>query len=205
MEVAICIMARKPELGRVKTRLAATVGDDFTLAAYQSMLTYTLNEVAGAGTVFVAYTPEPLDDCSYDQFPQAEGNLGQRLKHAAQELLAKGYQKLVFMGTDCVEFTRADVDRAVRHLDSSDFCIGPAHDGGYYLMALKPGGLYVFDEMPWSTGDLMAATTAAITGRGESYTLLETKSDIDEWSDLSIHIEHLGLQDRVPPSLNHGR
>lgn len=192
---AFIVFARAPEPGRVKTRLAATLGDAQALAIYTWLAEHTLAVVrAAAGQsharVVVYHTPADAapamtawlgNDLEYR--PQRGNDLGARMAHAASAELSRGASAVVLVGTDCPSLDVGVLQRAVGVLDTAEVALGPATDGGYYLLALRRAHAALFEEIPWSAADTLSCTLAAAAGAGLSVALLEERADIDTAED----------------------
>jgi rSAM/selenodomain-associated transferase 2/rSAM/selenodomain-associated transferase 1 len=123
--------------------------------------------------------------------PQGAGDLGQRMERAFKEAFEAGAPKTVIVGSDCPELDLPDVLEALALLDDNPVVIGPALDGGYYLLAMAsttPRGLYqaLFSGIPWGTGEVMWRTVNALAEAQYDLGLLDEKADVDEEEDL-IH------------------
>lgn len=189
---AVVVLAKAPARGAVKTRLARDVGDDRALALHRRLaaaVTRALLAPTRTWTVAVATTPA-LDDATArawlgpvdDVFAQCDGDLGARLSHATRRLLA-AHDRVVAVGTDCLDVTADRVREALAALDHAPAVIGPAHDGGYYLLGATRA-LPVYDAMPWSTDALLDATRARLRDAGIAWRELATARDIDTLDDL---------------------
>jgi len=181
---AIIIFVRTPELGKVKTRIAATVGAKRALEIYQSLLTHTqlvCEEIDSERYVFYAGEIDYEDQWSknsFEKFLQKNGDLGDRMEDAFETVLRKTTPALI-IGSDCAELTSEDIERAFIELEDNDVVIGPAEDGGYYLLGMNDLQLFLFRDMPWSEETLLQETIFKIQDRGLRYSLLNTKSDVD--------------------------
>ena len=198
---------RAPEAGKVKTRLAAEIGPDAALRVYRRLAEHTLAvaaQVAGAGVeVRVHYTPadagrdvrawlepawrarEAPDGGGALRFlPQQGEGLGERMENAFAAAFEAGHERVVIVGSDLPALDAALVLRAFALLEASPAVLGPARDGGYYLMGLRQrvGGL--FSGIPWSTSDVLRLTLDRLRDAGIEPALLEPLSDLDEASDL---------------------
>src|SRR5260370_1306996 len=145
----LLLFARVPELGRVKTRLAASIGDERALAVYEAMLRdalVSIGESSSETEVEVMWAPTPAADgellqASFGNRPlamQTGRTLGDRLAMAFSErLYFHRTQKVIAIGVDDPRLTRAAIDQAFSLLDSCEWVIGPAVDGGYYLIGSR--------------------------------------------------------------------
>jgi len=115
--------------------------------------------------------------------PQGEGDLGDRLARAATDGFAAGYRAVALVGTDCLAVTDGRAREALRALEGHDVALGPARDGGYYLLALaRP--LPVFDAVPWSTARVAEVTRGRARDAGARLAELPVETDIDTVDDL---------------------
>lgn len=188
MSNALIIFVKAPQLGKVKTRIAKDVGDEMALDIYKKLLTHTRKTVESVDVnryLYYAFEIRENDDWSDQHFYkklQVEGNLGDRMQSAFSEVL-DNHEKCVIIGSDCGELVEADIEKAFAHLEEVDVVIGPAKDGGYYLLGMKRSHQEIFDNMPWSSEFLLEKTQAACKQKGLSYLLLEEKSDVDYYDD----------------------
>ncbi|AMR27457.1 hypothetical protein A0257_10355 [Hymenobacter psoromatis] len=184
-------MARHPVLGQGKTRLASTIGPAAALTVYHELLAHTRAATAGVSatkTVWLAGAPTPdAPDYwpGYAQHPQPAGDLGQRMHTAFATAFAAGATKAVIIGTDCPELTTELLDQAFAQLDAQDVVLGPALDGGYYLLGMK-GLISDFClEKEWSTASVCPATLADAARLGLRVALLSPLADVDTADDLA--------------------
>lgn len=179
----LAIFARAPVRGRVKTRLARSVGEEAALAAYRDLLVLTLHRLApGTGR----FAPEIWIDgerstlASWRCFhivEQPSGTLGERMAAAFED----GVTALV--GTDIPLMTAGYVEQALGALVRSDLVLGPTEDGGYCLVAMNSPQEEIFEGVPWSSPQVLAATLAA--AKGLRVKLLEPLWDVDDAEDLA--------------------
>ena len=183
----LIIFVKNPIPGQVKTRIARTVGDAKAVDVYTHLLRYTqqlIESFLGQRVVYYGDFINPDDGWNaYDKQLQTSGDLGERMANAFQEQFAAGADKVVIIGSDCLAITPDHLTRAFRALDTADIVIGPATDGGYYLLGMKQVHPFLFQGMPWSQPELRQLTELAILQHGFTFAPLETLTDIDEWSD----------------------
>lgn len=185
---ALVVFARVPTLGQVKTRLAASIGPEAALAAYRELAEHTLATVAPLPdcTRVVAFTPADgapamrawLGDVA-EYEAQVEGDLGRRMLAAATHRFDAGAERVAIVGTDCPTLTGADVERAWAALDKADLVLGPAMDGGYWLIALRAPHAAPFRDVPWSSPDTLTDTLERAREAGLKVALLDRKADVD--------------------------
>ena len=182
---AIITFIKNPELGKAKTRLAATVGDERALEIYKELLRHTRETVQQLSGVeaFLFYSKfiDETDDWSSDFFTkklQPEGDLGTKMIAAFAEIF-KTNQPVIIVGSDCASLTSEILENAVEILKEKDFVIGPAIDGGYYLLGMNSFQPSLFKNIEWSTEQVFPQTVAKIEGLKMNYGLLPALSDID--------------------------
>jgi len=194
----LLIFARVPELGRVKTRLAQAVGDERALALYEAMLRDLLTNIGAPDErIEIEAVWAPTEAATGDALRRAFGDLplamqtgatlGDRLSMAFSErFYFHRTQKIVAIGVDDPRLTRADVDRAFALLDSCEWVVGPADDGGYYLIGCRAPAfdVEVFAGIAWGTASVLESTLAKIAEWKSSVALLPRRYDIDTVEDL---------------------
>ena len=188
MQNAIIIFIRNPELGKVKTRLAATIGNEKTLEIYKQLLQHTYEVVDEIyADKFVFYTDAVNENDiwnDYYKLVQADGALGQRMQHAFEFVFKLGYNNVCIIGSDCYDLNIDILRQAFTALKTNDVAIGPANDGGYYLLGLKEMKPALFLNKNWSTETVFTDTVLDCQNDKISYTTLPVLIDIDELSDL---------------------
>jgi rSAM/selenodomain-associated transferase 1 len=189
-QFALLIFAKYPEPRRVKTRLAASIGHEAAAALYAKFVRaiLKLGEQSNAKEVFVAVAPpERIGDFKkefagrYTLFAQIESeNLGERIIAAAQHVQANGYEKILIIGADSpnlpVEFLR----EAAAALSTHDVVLGPAEDGGYYLIGMTKIHPKLFDGIAWSTSAVLAQTLEQARSLKLRVYVLAAWYDVDE-------------------------
>lgn len=195
MNTHIIIFAKAPRAGHVKTRLIPALGAECAAQLAREMLDRTLSAAleAGCGTVELCADPPPQDAAwSAITLPaglhltaQGEDDLGQRMSRAAQRALQHA-DRVLLIGTDCVEMSLTLLRAAAEALDGADAFMHPTTDGGYALLGLKRFDPSLFTGIVWSTATVAQETRARCAALG--WTLLEGASlhDIDEPSDLAL-------------------
>lgn len=181
----LMVFAKNPVLGKVKTRLAKSIGDPEALEAYLEMLKYTravLNELDAVDKeIWYSWKDEPtldwLDKDCHTKY-QKEGDLGSKLQYAFRTAFLTS-NKVVVIGTDCPEISEAHLQHAFEALDRYDAVLGPAEDGGYYLIGMNKYHPDVFNNIDWSTEFVANQSRSQIAKLGWSLTELETLQDID--------------------------
>lgn len=194
-DTALVVMARTPRLGEVKTRLAASLGPAATLQLYRAFLADLARRFAMESdyTLHWAYTPIE-DDFATDLaqlvpgrsigacFPQRGFDLASRLYHVFCETSTRAFAKTIVIGSDVPQVSSALISQARLALDEYDVVLGPAEDGGYYLIAMRePHDL--FTSVPMSTDQVLQLTISKACTLFLSVYLLDTLFDVDELPD----------------------
>ncbi|WP_324670856.1 TIGR04282 family arsenosugar biosynthesis glycosyltransferase [Hymenobacter sp. GOD-10R] len=189
----LLVFARHPELGRVKTRLAATIGPEAALEVYQALVQHTQQAANGladvAKTVWFAEPASSPDVADvwhgFKQEVQPGGDLGQKMQVAFAAAFHQGATSAVIIGTDCPALTKGHLTDAFQALSTHDLVLGPAADGGYYLLGMKQLHSELFQNKAWSTADVLATTLADAAHLGLRVALLPVLRDIDTAEDLA--------------------
>lgn len=187
---SVIVFLRAPELGRVKSRLAATVGPAQALAIYRELLELTLTTLQAHPKVELRVTPdaafttgEPLLQPGWRRKPQGDGNLGERLERAVQAAFATEPTPVLLIGCDCPELTGDDLIEAGRLLATRDLVFGPATDGGYWLIGLKRPEPELFRGISWGTSRVLDQSLDIAQRLGLNWGLLRELDDIDTEAD----------------------
>ena len=195
-DTALVVMARYPEAGKTKTRLARTLGHDKAVCLYRAFLSDLAQRFAGQEyALHWAYTPVEADFEAFVAtlapaqtqqmwcFPQQGPDLGARLHHVFRWTQEQQFQRTVVIGSDSPHISRDIVTSARVALDEADVVLGPADDGGYYLIAMR-NPYDVFSGIPMSTSVVTPMTIELAQRQGLTVRLLEPLFDVDELPDL---------------------
>lgn len=187
MKSGLIIFVKNLRPGRVKTRLAAKLGNDQAFKIYKELLKHTcMISTDVKADKFIFYSEEiEIDSWPFEFSRQVQkGNdLGERMKNAFELLFNRGYQNVLIIGSDCLELNTTTIEKGFAALDKSDIVIGPAMDGGYYLLGLKTHSPFLFENVEWSTSGVLQQTLTICNEHNMRYSLLEVLSDIDEPED----------------------
>lgn len=190
MKKALIIFVRNPVLGKVKTRLARTIGDAKALNIYIELLSHTISITSYIlCDKFVYYSDfidvsDGWDNRIFEKRLQEGHDLGLRMKHAFNELLHSGYDQVLIIGSDCYQLTPSIIECGFAKLQDADAVMGPSEDGGYYLLGLKNMHEKIFENKSWSTENVSSDTINDLKTAGLSYSLLIPLKDIDVEADL---------------------
>jgi uncharacterized protein len=181
----LVIMVKAPQAGRVKTRLAAAIGAVEAVRCYRAMLARTVRRLAdGRWAMWLAVTPDGaaarMAVRGIAVVPQGPGGLGERMQRV-MDGLPPG--PVVIVGSDIPGIGRGDVAAAFRALGGNDAVLGPADDGGYWLVGQRrvPRKLRLFEGVRWSSAETLGDTIANLEGRRVA--LLRTMGDLDGEAD----------------------
>ncbi|MDA0346194.1 MAG: TIGR04282 family arsenosugar biosynthesis glycosyltransferase [Verrucomicrobia bacterium] len=184
MNVA-ALFLKAPVLGTVKTRLAKSLGDEAALVAYRQLVEFLLKKI-GESFAHIHFTPGDPETLKawlgngYSYTPQEGAGLGERLLHAMELEFIVGAEKLIFLGGDCPYVDQARIDEAFQQLDHYDVVIGPATDGGYYLIGMKRIMPELFTDVAWGTHSVFERTLKICQKFGYTVALLPEESDVDD-------------------------
>ena len=189
MEKALLVFAKKPCLGKVKTRLAQDIGDEKALSIYKQLLFHTFDVASQTEALVIACFTEK-DDWTLDSIPyntfyqQTEGDLGLKMYHALEFAFKRGAKKAIVIGTDCPDITKELIEEAYRKLNTSDVVFGPAEDGGYYLIGMKSLEASLFQDIEWSTEKVLNQSLEKLERCSKTHCLLPSLNDLDTLEDL---------------------
>jgi rSAM/selenodomain-associated transferase 1 len=200
------VFVKLPRPGAVKTRLVPALGAaaaaDLSEALVEAVLART-DPRGGEYERLVFYTPRDAAEAMRAWLPggrlrhQSEGELGTRLADAFARAFARGAQRVAIVGSDVPGLSRPTIVSAFAALDRADVVLGPATDGGYYLVALREAHPELFRGVSWSTASVLAQTLELAARGGLSAATLAPLRDVDtlddlraEWPAISPLLEH---------------
>ena len=192
---SLIIFAKKPVPGSVKTRLSPPLTGEEAAELYSCMLRDTLATAAGLdGVTPVLYFQDEQGVAEYfsalapemESLPQVGADLGERMKGAFNGRFEHGFREVVIIGSDSPDLPAEYISGAFKLLASEgvDLVLGPAEDGGYYLMGLKMVRDELFCGIPWSSGEVLAATVERAKDSHLGVSFLPMWHDIDTAADL---------------------
>ncbi len=194
----LIVFAKNAQFGKVKTRLAATIGDQQALEVYHYLFASTEQIVQQLGSCDVhIYFSDRIEQETYTgrpKFVQQGSDLGERMGQAFAASFDSGYRRVLGIGTDLPDLSVELIQDAVQALQSNDVVFGPADDGGYYLLGMNKYYSYIFEDKAWSTQYLLQSTLDELTEQQRTVHLLESKNDIDTYEDFAESI----LPERMP-------
>lgn len=184
----LLILTRNPELGKCKTRLAAKVGDQAALDIYNFLLDKTVSFTKNLKVEKWVYYSETIwmddiwDNKVYKKKLQVGNDLGERMMNAFDEGFKAGFENIIIIGSDMFHLDQTDLEAAFSKLMDHDFVVGPAEDGGYYLLGMKSLKPKLFQNKDWGTNTVLADTLSDI--KDEKFVLLDEKNDVDYYEDI---------------------
>lgn len=196
----LTIFTRYPKPGQTKTRLIGALGKDGAAALQKELTEKTVQEI---DQLVQTSTYEPViyfeggglaamqswlgRDRQYK--PQGTGGLGEKLKRAFGDAFNAGAQRVVTIGCDCPGLSKEHINRAFDALYFNELVLGPATDGGYYLIGIKRPLDELFENIPWGTDRVFETTVSLAQQLGLSTEILEELHDVDRPEDLK-HLDH---------------
>jgi rSAM/selenodomain-associated transferase 1 len=191
----LIVFLKYPEPGRVKTRLARDIGWKNASLIYSEIAQSVIGKVSKSSeyeTLIFFDPPEKKEDvrrwlknANLNLLPQEGNPLGERMLNAFEKAFSLGAKSAVIIGTDCMEVSDKTVLEAFQALREVDAVLGPARDGGYYLLGLNRALPWIFKDIKWSTSLVLSQTIKKIEEKKLRFKLLKTLTDIDTVRDLS--------------------
>ena len=184
----LIIFTRNPKLGKVKTRLAKSVGNKTALDIYHFLLQKTKEVTKNISCDKKVYYSEKITEndlwnrSNYQKREQFGSDLGEKMKNAFDESFKNNYEKVIVIGSDLFDLKAAHIENAFKALENHNLVIGPSLDGGYYLLGMKVLHPAVFKNKQWGTDSVLETTLKNL--EQENVKLLEALNDIDTFEDL---------------------
>lgn len=194
---ALIIFVRNPILGKVKTRLAATIGDEATLEVYRKLLQHTHMVTRDFNAdKFLWYADEVntndiWENHIYHKQQQPGGELGKKMSSAFRDAFNKGYQRCCIIGSDCMQLNKNILTEAFSHLQTKEMVIGPSVDGGYYLLGMNTYTPQIFENKQWSTDSVFETTVEDCRASDLSFAVLPQLHDIDTEADWNHYLQNV--------------
>ena len=187
----LLIFTRNPEFGKVKTRLARDIGHQAALDIYKFLLAHTAKICTPLDTEKAVYYSEEIPNndlwnaAVFQKKKQIGEDLGERMQNAFAEGFNLGYSKIIIIGSDLYDIETKDLEQAFKVLNNHEIVIGPAEDGGYYLLGMKQLYPKLFKNKNWGTATVLQDTINEL--KKSNYKLLEKRNDVDLYSDIKDH------------------
>ncbi len=189
---ALIIFAKTPDINSVKTRLKPYLSDNERLSLHKALLENTMKVAINLKNIKVTifYTPEGGEDYfkrfKLPVFLQKGKDLGERMYNAMKQMISRGNKKVVVIGSDIPDISNKIILEAFNRLNTSDTVIGPAEDGGYYLIGMKKPDKKIFSGIDWSTKKVLNQTLKKAKYIKLKVSLVQTLRDIDRPEDLDL-------------------
>lgn len=191
---ALIIFIKNPEKGKVKTRLADKIGDEKALEIYEFLLNKTLEIVTNVNCHKYLYYSDKIvkkdiwDNNLFIKKLQKGNDLGERMLNAFTEVFEnKEVKNVVIIGSDCPSLQPAFIEKAFEELRYNSFVIGPAYDGGYYLLGMRQLRYEIFEKIIWSGPLVLSETVKKINKMVKTHYLLPALPDVDTLEDWEIY------------------
>ena len=187
----LLVFTRNPALGKVKTRLAKTVGDKRALEIYTFLLERTRDIAAKVTADKAVYYSVKIrendiwDATIFQKHLQVGEDLGIRMLHAFKNGFETGYEKVLIIGSDLYDLTSETIENAFIALENNEVVIGPAEDGGYYLLGMNSLEEKVFKNKDWGTETVRKDTLEDL--KDKKVFLLGELNDVDVFEDIEHH------------------
>ncbi|MFC2086189.1 TIGR04282 family arsenosugar biosynthesis glycosyltransferase [Bacteroidota bacterium] len=195
----LIVFIKNPVLGQVKQQLAEKIGDENALKVYENLLEHTFKVTTKVEALKAVYYSDfiPGSDFwsveGFEQYLQKGLDFGVRMENAFIEGFQKGYERIVLVGSDIINLRTGIINKAFRYLSHNHSVIGPAQDGGYYLIGLSEINEDIFRNKKWSTNTIFKDTIADFQDAELDYKLLPVLNDIDTVEDLKKSEELVNL------------
>lgn len=189
LRTAVIMMTKLPIPGFCKNRLHEVLGLHESAEFQRRCIEDLSAMVEAAGLpLYIHYASpggyEAMDTLGEDSFiPQKGEDLGERMYNAVQKTLSD-YEAVIVIGSDLPDLEAGVFQQVIRDLKQSDLVLGPCQDGGYYLLGIKGDYPEIFEEISWSSPQVLEQTLDKAKEVGLSFYLLETRRDVDTWDDM---------------------
>lgn len=199
----VIIFVKNIKLGKVKTRLAKTIGNQGAFEVYSELVKVTEKATTNLLADKHIYFSDAIVDSKWKgtyKTVQDGIDLGARMKNAFKKGFVDGYERIVLIGSDLPDISANHIHRGLKALEKNEAVFGPAEDGGYYLIGLSKMHEAVFNNKPWSKTNLLEETLNELEENNVAFTTLETLNDIDTFEDLEashFYQSNLELQEKI--------
>jgi len=194
-KTTLIVFLKFPEPGKVKTRLAKDVGEERAATIYSNIAKTIVENVVDHDSYKTAIYYDPpgkeeeiqqwIGNQTLQYYAQKGNFLGDKISNAFEEVFINGSEYAVIIGSDCVDVSSDTIKEALTLLNENDVVLGPANDGGYYLLGLNKHRTEIFQDIDWSTEQVLNQTIEKILENNLSYRLLKILKDIDNVNDLN--------------------
>ena len=199
----IIVFVKNIKLGKVKTRLAKTIGNQGAFEVYSELVKITEASTQNIAIDKRIYFSDAIVESQWiNSFKaiQKGRDLGARMKNAFLKGFEDGYERIVLIGSDLPDINSKHIENGLKALYNNDLVFGPAVDGGYYLVGMTKMYDFVFIDKPWSQSYLLDITLNEVNTKGLTYNILQELNDIDTFEDLNtseFYKSNMELQQRI--------
>lgn len=184
----LIILIKNVEPGKVKTRIAKTMGHDEAMRIYRELLEHTRSVALATDCERnLYYSPRIIEQDEWDKATfskklQTEGDLGEKISAAFENEIGENH-RVIIIGSDCGELSEKILSLAFAKLEKYDVVLGPTFDGGYYLLGMKTFMPELFKDIPWSTAKVYPLTLTKVLLSGKTFFEMPMLNDIDHEED----------------------
>ena len=174
-------------MGKVKTRLAKTIGNEAAFEVYKELVSLTENATNNLSFDKRIYFSDSVDQTKWQndlKTIQYGIDLGERMKNAFADGFNLGYENIILIGSDLPDISNSIIENGFKALQKSEVVFGPAEDGGYYLIGMSKLNSFIFEDKPWSQSNLLDVTLNELNKNNIKFSLLDILNDIDTYEDL---------------------
>ncbi|WP_298530665.1 TIGR04282 family arsenosugar biosynthesis glycosyltransferase [uncultured Algibacter sp.] len=199
----VIVFVKNIKLGKVKTRLAKTIGNQGAFEVYSELVKVTENATKNLTADLRIYFSDAVVETKWQntlKTVQQGANLGERMLNAFKSGFNDGYERIVLIGSDLPDITEKHINEGLEKLKKTSIVFGPAEDGGYYLVGLSKSQFFIFENKPWSQPHLLQETITELDNKNIKFDTLTTLNDIDTWKDLvtsTFYKQNTILQEKI--------
>lgn len=184
----LIVFVKNMFLGKVKTRLAKTIGNQSAFEVYKHLVEITEKETSKMKDcdIHIYFSDVIITEKwpNHEKFIQEGVNLGERMMNAFENGFNQGYAHIIGVGSDLPDLNSEIMQKGLQELQSNDTVFGPSEDGGYYLIGMNKLNRCVFENKPWSTDNLLEITKNELQQKNVSVGILKMLNDVDTIDDL---------------------
>lgn len=199
----LIVFVKNIKLGKVKTRLAKTIGNEAAFEVYKELVAITEKATATLDFDKAIYFSDTIVDTKWkntEKKVQFGVDLGARMQNAFTDGFNLGYEDIILIGSDLPDISKIIIESGFKALKINEVVFGPAEDGGYYLIGMSKLHSFVFDDKPWSQSHLLDVSLNELNKNNVGFSLLEILNDIDTYEDLiasNFYKNNTDLQQKI--------